>query len=234
MFITFTYIYSAIRKCFLMIRLAVVDKMVDEQGYSIHKIEDNGLVKSVKTTDYQQQTIDNKDKDDQVIVVFNINLKGEEGKALLRQVENQEAKVCLYLSTGNSLAEIPKVQDGVLTTADWILLNDNQRNTLVDEIESVLNEGKRISPKIANRLIKFISQPQFRHLEPSYTLTNRELEIINLLIEGLQTKEIASKLGISLQTVKTHTKHIYSKLGTNNRFEAIKVYTHNKEFSNQK
>jgi DNA-binding NarL/FixJ family response regulator len=198
--------------------------VVDEQGYTLHQVEDKGLVKSVKTTDYQQQTIDNKDKDDQMIVVFNINLKGEEGKALLRQVENQEAKVCLYLSADNPSAEMAKQRDGVLTSADWILLNDNQRNTLVEELESVLNHGKRISPKIANRLIKFISQPHFRHWDAASALTIREAEIMNLLVDGYLYKEVAQKLGISQQTVKSHLKHIYTKLHVTNRAEAMMAY----------
>jgi DNA-binding NarL/FixJ family response regulator len=208
-----------------MIRLAVVDKVINEQGYSIHRIKDQGLIKTVETTDYEQQTIDQKGEEEQMVVVFNINLKGEEGKALLEQIETGQAKVCLYLSTEPTTPEQPFDRDGMLACADWILLNDSQRNMLVDEIDRVLNKGKRINPKIASRLIKFITQPQFRHWESAQRLTIREAEIMNLLIDGLLDKEIASRLGISLQTVKSHLKNTYSKLGVSNRVEAMLVYT---------
>lgn len=208
-----------------MIRLAVIDKLVKETGYSIHRVEESGPIKTVETTNYQQQTIDGKHQDEQMVVIFNINLKGEEGKALLKQIENQEAKVCLYLSTDPINNDNEKDLDGLLACADWILLNNSQKNTLVDEIDCVLNKGKRINPKIASRLIKFITQPQFRYWESAQKLTTREAEIMNLIIDGNLDKEIAIKLGIALQTVKSHLKHIYSKLGVSNRVEAMLVYT---------
>lgn len=101
-----------------MIRIAVVDKMINDGGYSIHRIEDNGLVKCIKTTEYQQETIDQLDDDEQIVVVFNININGEEGKALIVQIGKRKAKVCLYLSTEPSTPSTPRNLDGMLASAD--------------------------------------------------------------------------------------------------------------------
>jgi LuxR family maltose regulon positive regulatory protein len=52
-------------------------------------------------------------------------------------------------------------------------------------------------------------------------LSERELEILTCLAEGLSNREIGQRLSISLPTVKTHTRNIYSKLGVNNRTRAV-------------
>ena len=53
------------------------------------------------------------------------------------------------------------------------------------------------------------------------TLSDREIEVLRLIAEGLTNREIADRLFISLTTVKTHTSNIYSKLGVNSRTQAL-------------
>jgi len=64
-------------------------------------------------------------------------------------------------------------------------------------------------------------QPRMRNQALDVPLTNRELEILSFLGQGLQNKEIAVKLFISTETVKKHTKNIYRKLDTHNRQQAV-------------
>ena len=52
-------------------------------------------------------------------------------------------------------------------------------------------------------------------------LTRRELEILELLAEGISNKEIATRIGISFETVRTHLGHIYEKLHVQGRTEAV-------------
>ena len=52
-------------------------------------------------------------------------------------------------------------------------------------------------------------------------LTDRELEVLQLIADGLSRQEIATKLVLSLNTVKTHARNIYSKLGVNNQMQAV-------------
>jgi len=53
-------------------------------------------------------------------------------------------------------------------------------------------------------------------------LSERVLEVLQLIAEGLSRQEIAEKLIVSLNTIKTHTRNIYGKLGVNNRMQAVR------------
>jgi LuxR family maltose regulon positive regulatory protein len=52
-------------------------------------------------------------------------------------------------------------------------------------------------------------------------LSDREIEVLQLIAEGLTNPEVGSRLYLSLHTVKTHTRNIYGKLGAHNRTEAV-------------
>jgi DNA-binding NarL/FixJ family response regulator len=64
--------------------------------------------------------------------------------------------------------------------------------------------------------------PVFDLTEPVEPLTRRELDVLDLLAEGLPNKVIADRLGISDQTVKFHVASIYAKLGAANRTDAVR------------
>jgi LuxR family maltose regulon positive regulatory protein len=63
--------------------------------------------------------------------------------------------------------------------------------------------------------------PKTHEAEWVEPLSERELEVLQLIAEGLTNQEIASKLFLSLNTVKVHTRNIYSKLGAHHRAEAV-------------
>jgi DNA-binding NarL/FixJ family response regulator len=65
--------------------------------------------------------------------------------------------------------------------------------------------------------------PSRRETTPAETLTPRELEVLQILAEGLSNKAIARRLGISDQTVKFHVASIGGKLGAQNRTEAVRI-----------
>lgn len=66
--------------------------------------------------------------------------------------------------------------------------------------------------------IKSETNPSAELFEP---LSDRELEVLQLIAEGLTNQEVGEKLFLSLNTVKAHTRNIYGKLGVNNRTQAV-------------
>lgn len=201
-----------------MIKFAVIENRVDKNDNLLHRVESLGPMHDVTTTKLSEEAIDQMAENEKVVVVFNIKLDEEEGKALLSLVRNQKAKVCLYLSEDE---KNPFSSNCAMVAANWILYDSNQQNSLTEDFNQVFEQELAIAPLVANKLIKFVTQPQFRNWKHASALTARELEIMNLIAEGNLNKEIADRLSISLQTVKNHIKNIYPKLGVSNRSEAI-------------
>jgi LuxR family maltose regulon positive regulatory protein len=88
-----------------------------------------------------------------------------------------------------------------------------------------------IAPDYVRRLLAAFPETEPEQAAPSETdsanlgliepLSERELEVLELIAEGLTNPEIASRLYLALNTVKAHTRNIYGKLGVHNRMEAV-------------
>ena len=95
--------------------------------------------------------------------------------------------------------------------------------TIMDSIKTVAQGGSYMSPSIARKIANHF-QPKPKVNSSSNLLTDRQMEIIVNLVEGLSYKMIASKMNISLDTVRSHIRNIYKTLEVNSKIEVIKKY----------
>jgi len=104
--------------------------------------------------------------------------------------------------------------------ASGYLLKRSTPTEIVQAIEQLHAGGSPMSPEIARKVVSFFhrSSPQPAELKQ---LTARELEILTELSQGYLYKEIADRLKIGLETVRTHVHHIYEKLHVQSRTEAV-------------
>ncbi|MBN1782760.1 response regulator transcription factor [bacterium] len=109
--------------------------------------------------------------------------------------------------------------------ATGYVLKESSFDCLVETIRSVCRNETFCSPRIAASLFSRIAEltGETRQNLPadSVKLTARELDVINLIAEGLSNKEIAGRLFIETQTVKNHIHNILDKLHLHNRFETV-------------
>lgn len=98
------------------------------------------------------------------------------------------------------------------------LLKESTAAQITTALKELSQGGSPMSPYIARRVIaSFQKKPQ----SASAHLSDREVEVLQLLSKGLQYKEIAERLFISYETVKQHLKNIYGKLHVQNKVEAL-------------
>lgn len=112
------------------------------------------------------------------------------------------------------------------------LLKNMPPAELISAIRAVYEGGVLISPQVANKLVGLLTNPQSK-AEGDHDsdrvgslvnqLSSREKEILQLMAEGLDNKEIARKLYIAEQTVKNYVSVIYSKLGVRDRVQASRM-----------
>jgi len=104
--------------------------------------------------------------------------------------------------------------------ASGYVLKRARPQVILDAIREVNRGGVPMSVEIARKVIAYF-QGQSMATKESEKLSNREREVLDLVAQGFSNKEIAGRLGVSLDAVLWHLKHIYQKLHVHSRSEAI-------------
>jgi DNA-binding NarL/FixJ family response regulator len=109
-----------------------------------------------------------------------------------------------------------RIVGAVQAGAQGYLLKGAPREDVFQAVRVVHSGGSLLEPVVASKLLRQISH-DFQ------TLTPRELQVLGLVAQGLQNKEIAAQLVITERTVKFHVSSILAKLGADNRTEAVTI-----------
>ncbi len=125
-----------------------------------------------------------------------------------------------------------KIFNAIKAGADGYLLKDEPSDAIKTAITNLINEdGAPMSPSIARRALKLLMRSEVELKKEktninaeAWLLTEREKEVLLLLIEGLEYKEISQKLGISPNTTRNHVTKIYKKLHVSSQAQAIRLF----------
>jgi NarL family two-component system response regulator LiaR len=118
-----------------------------------------------------------------------------------------------------SFAADDKVFPSIKAGALGYLLKDSDPDDLIRMIRQVYRGELSIHPTIARKVIQELNRPAKEPLTPS-PITEREVEILQLLAQGMENKEIAAQLVVRDATVRTHVSNILRKLQLANRVQA--------------
>lgn len=120
-----------------------------------------------------------------------------------------------------------KIFEAIKSGAVGYLLKDEKVETIAEALRQVMNfGGAPMSPRIARKALQLLSGARVEiDKKEENVLTDREMEILQGLINGLDYKLIADQLFISPYTVRTHITNIYKKLHVSNKAQAISLAT---------
>lgn len=117
-----------------------------------------------------------------------------------------------------------KIFEALRAGACGYILKKGNPDAIISAIHDAFGGGAPMSSEIASKVVASFRSPVSSANNDIEVLTQRENEILELLVRGQLYKEIASMLNISQETVRKHVYHIYKKLHVNNRVEAFHKY----------
>ncbi len=154
------------------------------------------------------------------VVLMDIHLPGESGIACTARLKEELPEVQVIMLTVYRNQEL--IFQALQAGACGYLLKRSSPDELLKAVAEVRSGGAPMTSEIARMVVEaFQKKPAAIATDG---LTQRESEILALLSEGLSNKEIADRVDISYDTVRSHLRHIYEKLHVRGRTEAVSMY----------
>jgi two-component system response regulator DegU len=162
------------------------------------------------------------------VLILDVNLPDQNGLEVLQELCAQDSFPAVLILTAydDSQTIFGLLECGAI----GYVLKDEALETLVSAVRAAAKGESWLSPAVASQVLRrAVSKPNLNEIPPELSLqpddyddlTRREMEVLQLLAQGLDNTSIAEKLVVTKRTVQNHVSTIYSKLGVSSRPEAM-------------
>ena len=152
------------------------------------------------------------------VILTDVALPGMNGIAGVKKIKAIAPNTSVIILTVYD--DHDKIFDAICAGASGYLLKNASGDMIAKGIEEVVRGGAAMNPRVARRVLDMFATLNSPPVN-DYGLSDREKEILDLMVRGLIKKEIANVIGISYHTVDNHLRNIYSKLHVKSRASAV-------------
>ncbi len=151
-------------------------------------------------------------------ILLDIGLPGLTGIEIVGQLKEKLPNVKIIMLT--VFDDDDNILKAIMAGADGYLLKKTSPAKILTALNESLTDGSPMTASVAKKVMEL-----FRTYVPNktedFSLTKRELEVLDSIVNGANNKEIAENLFISIETVRNHIRHIYEKLQVHSKSEAV-------------
>ncbi len=201
------------------IRVAIVEDDEDIRESIVEIIPDSGDIICVRAYERAEEFLKELESLMVDVVLMDITLPGGmNGIQCVRQAKPKREEIQYLMCTSHNDQE--RTFDSLCAGATGYLLKNTRPEAMFAAIRDIHRGGSPMSPEIARMVVmSFPNKNQDNNLLEQFT--TREQEVLHALAKGLTYQEIADKLFISIETVRTYLRKIYQKLQVRSKVEAI-------------
>ena len=165
------------------------------------------------------QAIEEIEKSHPHVIIMDINMPEESGIITTKRIKETFPGIQIIMQT--VFDDDENVFAAIAAGASGYILKNYSSESLIEAIQQVYEGGSSMSPSIARKVLSHLQNNKIENAD--YKLTLREREVLNYLVLGLPYKQIAVKMNITYDTVRSHMKKIYEKLHVSSMTEAVVI-----------